>query len=112
MVTALVFWIIFGVVAFALALALQMRFIVAKVLRMAAKAKFPSVADADLVTVVKAMPDHTGALLPALSEVSQHIQTAHDGAVGHLVLARRGCMILPVVLLAVVLAGRFVLGVI
>jgi len=109
---ALIFWIVFGVVGFALALGLQMRVLVAKVLRMAAKAKFPEASDADLVLVVKATPDHTEALPPGLTEISVFLKHTYDGAVRHLTLARRSSTYLPVLLLIVVFIGRFVLGVI
>ncbi len=106
------FWILFGVIGFAFALAVQMRVVIAKVLRMSAKAKFPETHDRDLVAIVRSTPDRAADLVSGLQPIKAYIQQNHGGAVRHLSIARRYSMILPVILLGVVAIGRFGLGVI
>lgn len=110
------FWILFGVLGFGFALAVQMRVMVALVLRRALKAWRTDLEDrakANSAVVwaagSKPLPDATK---PWLSEAVAHLQATYPMPLNHLRKARRYSTILPVLLIVLVAVGRFGLGVI
>ena len=105
----LIFWIIFGLAGFALALAVQMRVVVAKVLRMSVAAQFPELADADARLAVRASPPGpvSGEANVHVMEVRDWVRAQHPGAVSHLARARFWSRVLPVVVVVILAIGRF-----
>lgn len=98
-----VFWIIGGVLAFGFALAVQMRLMIALVLRRALTALFGESAD------------HASAVREATvgsstSKESQHLVETYPRPLAHMRLARRWSLILPVLLLGLIAARRFTNG--
>ncbi len=108
----IVFWIVLGVVGFGLALALQMRFMVAKVLAISVAAQYPELHHNDVRAVVLASPlaDAPVEFSAELSAVRNQLREQHPGAVGHLARARRWSVILPFVVLVIAAFGRFKLA--
>lgn len=111
-----VFWILLGVLGFAFALAVQMRVMVALVLRRALKAWRPAFEDrasANKVVILAAAtapePEDTQS---ELTEAAQHLRTTYPMPLGHLRTARRYSVILPILLLLLLGLGRAALGVI
>ena len=106
------FWIVFGVAGFGLALALQMRVLVAKVLRFSVAAKYPKLHHNDVRAVVRASPQSEApAVFSAeFNDMRDWVRDQHPAAVGHLARARRWSVILPLVILVVAAVGRFKLG--
>ncbi len=104
----IVFWVLAALLAFAILLAAQMRMLLSIVLRRALAAKFGGKhTDAAYRTAIydagRAAPDSQHAL---------YLSTEYPKPVAHLILARRVALIAPGLLLLLVLAGRFALGVI
>lgn len=97
------FWIIGGLLAFGFALAVQMRVMIALVLRRALRAMFGDGAD------------HTNAVREATvgvgnSEESQHLLDTYPRPLAHMRLARRWSIIFPVLLLGLIAARRLTNG--
>jgi len=106
-VTAL-FWILLGLAVFAFLLAVQMRMIISVALRRALAAQFgglPTDTPYRLAVVEATTP------APA-SEAARHLADTYPNPLSHLRLARRACLIAPLLILLVLAAGRLVLGVI
>ena len=108
-----VFWIVLGVSGFGLALALQMRAMVAKVLAISVAAQYPQVHHNDVRAVVRASPlaEAPAEFSAELSGMRDWVREQHSGAVGHLARARRWSVLLPVIVLVLAAIGRFKLGV-
>ena len=110
------FWILFGILGFAFALAVQMRVVTALVLRRALGAWRDGFTDRE--TANQAVILAAGAtpladdLEPEMTEAVEHLQTTYASALGHLRTARRYSIVAPVLLLGLVAIGRIVLGVI
>ena len=101
-----VFWALAVILAFAITLAAQMRMMISIVLRRALAAKFgggPN--DAEYRAAIFAYGRG-----PADSEAGRYLEAEYPRPLAHLALARRVSLIAPLLLLAVVLAGRFTLG--
>ncbi|MEM7330052.1 MAG: hypothetical protein AAF437_15020 [Pseudomonadota bacterium] len=111
-----VFWILFGGVGFAFALAVQMRVMVALVLRRALKAWQPELEDrlkANSVVIAAANRGPLAADSEAwLSDAVTYLRDHYPLPLGHLRMARRYSVILPVILILLIALGRFGLGVI
>ncbi len=107
------FWIVLGVAGFAFALAVQMRVMVALVLRRALLAKFPELdrERANQAVMRAAGHDYDGAE-DWLSQAAGHLTQDYPRPLSHLRKARKYSVILPLVLITIAAAGRFVLGVI
>jgi hypothetical protein len=107
-VTLILFWIVSVLIAFAIALAMQMRVMISYSLRRALAAKFggspvdPAFRAAILMAGRGAPQDEAG----------RHLQVEYPVPLAWLGTARRVSLIAPLLLLLVVLAGRFGLGVI
>lgn len=104
----IVFWTLAVVLAFAILLAAQMRVLVSIVLRRALAARFGGQPNDSAYRV--AIYD-AGRVAPQ-GEYALYLSTEYPRPVAHLALARRVALIAPALLLLVVLAGRFVFGVI
>lgn len=111
-----IFWILFGLIGFGFALALQMRVVVALALRRALKAWRGDLQDrlkANQVVVwaagSKPLPDATE---PWLSEAVAYLRATFPMPLNHLKIARRFSVILPALLIVLIAMGRFGLGVI
>lgn len=100
------FWALVILTAFAIALAAQMRMMISVVLRRALAAKFGG-EPSDAVYRAAIFAIGRG---PADSEAGQYLQAEYPRPLTHLALARRISLFAPLVLLVVVLAGRFALG--
>lgn len=97
------FWILVAALAFAIALAAQMRVLLSIVLRRALAAQFGGKhTDAAYRTAIyrvgRGAPD---------SDETRYLTTEYPRPVAHLTLARRVSLIAPALLLAVFLAGRY-----
>jgi hypothetical protein len=104
----IVFWILLGMAIFAFALAAQMRMIISVALRRALAAKFgglPTDAAYRLAVVEAASPAQA-------SEAAIHLAKTYPNPLSHLRLARRASLIAPVLILLILIIGRFALGVI
>lgn len=116
MAKTVIFWILCGGLAFAFALAVQMRVLIALVLRRALKA-WRSVFE-DREKANRAVVLAAGAL-PAESETDadlkaavEHLRATYPKPLAHLRTARRYSLVTPIFLLALLALGRTVLGVI
>ena len=116
MAKIVVFWILLGSVGFAFALAVQMRMMIALVLRRALKAWRPEFEDRvkanDAVVAAAgeaAIPENTPS---GQAEAIEHLRTTYPNPLSHLRTARRYSIVTPVLLFALLVMGRFVLGVI
>ena len=110
------FWILFGVLGFAFALAVQMRIVTALVLRRALGAWREAFVDREkanhaVVLAASAAP-LSGDLERETQDAVAHLKDTYASALGHLRTARRYSIIAPVLLLGLVAIGRTVLGVI
>lgn len=110
------FWILFGGLGFAFALAVQMRVVTALVLRRALGAWREAFVDrqrANRAVVLAAssapLPD---GLESETNEAVTHLRGTYASALGHLRMARRYSIVLPILLLGLVAVGRTVLEVI
>lgn len=103
------FWIVFGVLGFAFALGVQMRVMIALVLRRALMAREAGLdegkANAAIIEAAAADGD-------ALGQRAAHLVEVYPQPLRHLRLARRVSIITPVMLLMLLLVGRFGIGVI
>lgn len=110
------FWILFGVLGFAFALAVQMRIVTALVLRRALGAWRESFIDRTkanrAVVLAAGAAPLSSELESETSEAVTHLRETYASALGHLRTARRYSLIAPVLLLGLVAIGRVVLGVI
>ncbi|MEM9938401.1 MAG: hypothetical protein AAF768_06105 [Pseudomonadota bacterium] len=110
------FWIVFVVIAFAFALAVQMRMMIAIVLRRALKAWKPELEDQVLANgaVIAAASSNQVRVEdePLQQTATAHLIETYPQPLRHLRLARRVSVITPVMILALLLVGRFSLGVI
>lgn len=100
------FWILLGLAVFAFLLAIQMRIVISVVLRRALAAHFgglPTDNPYRLAVVEATTPS------PA-SEAARHLADTYPNPLSHLRLARRACLIAPLLILPVLAAGRLVLG--
>lgn len=105
MVTIL-FWTLFVILAFTIALALQMRVLVSLVLRRALAAKFGGDPGMPAYRAAIGMP-RTGI---ADSPERRHLMEVYPRALAHLSLARRASVAAPLLLLALVVARRLAQG--
>ena len=110
------FWIVLGGLGFAFVLALQMRVMVALVLRRALKAWRPALEDrvkANQAVMVAAaavaIPSDTDT---DVADAAAHLRSVYPMPLGHLRTARRYSVILPFLLLGLLGLGRLALGVI
>lgn len=102
------FWTLAVTLAFAIALAAQMRMIISVALRRALAANFGGYPND---AAYRAAVYNAGRRSPETPE-AVHLSSEYPNPLAHLALARRTSLIAPGLLLLVVLAGRFVLGVI
>ena len=116
MAKIVIFWILLGSVGFAFALAVQMRMMIALVLRRALKAWRPEFEDrvkANEAVVAAAgeapIPESTPS---GQAEAIEHLRTTYPNPLSHLRTARRYSVVTPVLLFVLLVMGRFVLGVI
>ena len=102
-----VFWVLVAALGFAVLLAAQMRMLLSIVLRRALVEKFGGEhKDARYRTALFEIGRGT-----PTSEDTLYLTTEYPRPLAHLALARRVSLIAPGLLLIVVLAGRFALGV-
>ena len=110
------FWILIGGLGFGFALAVQMRMMIALVLRRALKAwndVFEDRIKANQAVMLAARPTPDLASDDAdLLAAATHLRETYPNPLAHLQTARRYSLILPVLLLAVLALGRAALGVI
>lgn len=110
------FWILLGGLAFGFALAVQMRMMIALVLRRALKAwnaAFEDRAKANAAVILAAAPgDFADELDADAKAAAAHLRSTYPNPLAHLRTARRYSLILPVLLLVLLAIGRVVLGVI
>lgn len=116
MAKIVIFWILLGSLGFAFALAVQMRMMIALVLRRALKAWRPEFEDrvkANAAVVAAAseapIPESTPS---GQVEAIEHLRSTYPNPLSHLRRARRYSVLTPVLLLALLAVGRTVLGVI
>ncbi|MEL7452924.1 MAG: hypothetical protein AAGJ50_06080 [Pseudomonadota bacterium] len=101
-------WILFGLVAFALALAVQMRIMIGVVVARALRAKMPDLSvAASRRAVVKAADGKPGEAASELEPAIAHIHQAYPEQVRQLRLARGSCRVAPALLILCVAAIRF-----
>lgn len=114
MTQTIAFWLVLGLVGFAWALAVQMRMVVAKVLRLSVRAQYDDLHEADMKAIVRAsVSEAQGQGLPEpLRAVHGWLRGEHPAAIRHLALARRTSQVLPPVLVVILVIGRVGLGVI
>ena len=116
MAKIVVFWIVLGGLAFAFALAVQMRMMIALVLRRALKAwndAFEDRGKANQVVVVAAAPDEQSSEIDAeTKDAVVHLRTTYPNPLSHLRTARRYSLVTPILLVLVLAVGRVILGVI
>lgn len=97
------FWIIGGVLAFGFALAVQMRVMIALVLRKALTALFgDSTGHSDAV--------REATVGGGTTKESKHLLDTYPRPLAHMRLARRWSMIFPILLLGLIAARRFTNG--
>ncbi len=102
------FWSLMILAGFALALAVQIRLLISYALRQALAAKFGGErSDAAYRLAVAG-----AGRLPPDSEAARHLAVTYPVQLRQLALARRVTLIAPALLLALLLAGRFLLGVV
>ncbi len=112
----ILFWILVGGLGFAFALAVQMRIIVALVLRRALRDWREDLGDrvlANQAVVLAASKDTpTTAGDAAIASAAEHLRATYPNPLGHLRTARRYSTLLPVLLIGVLVLGRLTWGVI
>ncbi|MBU1288357.1 MAG: hypothetical protein KJ871_11585 [Alphaproteobacteria bacterium] len=104
----IVFWIVLGLAVFAFALAAQMRLIISIMLRRALAHRFGGYTNDTayrLAVVEAASPAQA-------SEAAIHLAKTYPNPLSHLRLARRVSLAAPVLILMLLILGRFALGVI
>lgn len=110
-----IFWILLGVLGFAFALAVQMRMMIAVVLRRALAAgrqEFVDRAKANQVVVLAAEDASESSGDIAMDDAVEHLRKTYPNPLNHLRTARRYSLITPVLLFGLLVLGRTVLGVI
>jgi triphosphoribosyl-dephospho-CoA synthetase len=111
-----VFWIMLGGLAFAFALAVQMRMMIALVLRRALKAWNPACEDRakanEAVMLAAASGVFEGDFDVETKAAAEHLRSTYPNPLSHLRTARRYSLVTPVLLIVVMAVGRAVLGVI
>ncbi|MEL6858981.1 MAG: hypothetical protein AAFO74_11375 [Pseudomonadota bacterium] len=119
MAKIVLFWILLGSTGFAFALAVQMRMMIALVLRRALKAWRPVFEDRGLANqaVILAASDEASDEQGAdangdVHAAAKHLRTTYPNPLNHLRTARRYSVVTPVLVLALFAFGRFGLGVI
>jgi len=111
------FWILLGGLGFAFALAVQMRMMIALVLRRALKAWNEDLTDrakANSAVILAAAPGPFTAESddePGIRAAAEHLRSTYPNPLSHLRTARRYSLVTPVLLLVLLVAGRAVLGV-
>lgn len=100
-------WTLLTLCAFAFALAVQMRMMIAISLRRALAAKFGG--EARDPAYLKAI--RTAGRQLADTDHARHLEAIYPRPLSHLTLARRASAVLPFVLSGLVIIGRFGLGV-
>lgn len=109
------YWILCGGVGFAFVLAVQMRVMVALVLRRALRDWRPDFEDRNLANGAVMLAASRGDLVDidpsSLRIAAEHLRSTYPLPLGHLRKARRYSVILPVILLALIAMGRLALGV-
>ncbi|MEO0982354.1 MAG: hypothetical protein AAFX03_06850 [Pseudomonadota bacterium] len=109
MTNSLVFWIVAGLAAFALALAIQMRIMTALVLRRALIAWDGALDRAKANTAVvwaAGAADLPAEAKPWLVRAVDHLRTAYPKPLAHIRMARRASLVLPAVLIGLAAAWR------
>ena len=110
------FWIMLGVLGFAFALAVQMRVMIALVLRRALQAWRPALQDRELANAAVMLAASAEPVADAeqqdLADAVDHLRSVYPNPLAHLHTARRYSLIMPVLLVALLALGRTVLGVI
>lgn len=109
----IIYWTLVVLAAFAFALAVQMRVMIGVVLRKALVARNPSL-DAGKANAAIGWAAN-GTELPAesdtwLREEVAHLNAEYPRPISHLRIARRWCVIGPVLVLLLLALGRFRLG--
>ena len=100
------FWVLAALLAFAILLAVQMRYLLSVVLRRALAAKFGGKhTDAEYLTAI-----YEAGRKALDTDHARHLSTEYPVPLSHLALARRVALVAPGLLLLLVLAGRFGLG--
>lgn len=116
MTKTVLFWVLLGGVGFAFALAVQMRMMIALVLRRALKAwngEFEDRATANSVVMIAAAPGELdGDVQPNQRDAAEHLRATYPNPLSHLRTARRYSLVTPILLFMLLVAGRTVLGVI
>ncbi|MEO1659590.1 MAG: hypothetical protein AAFR51_01275 [Pseudomonadota bacterium] len=123
MAKIVLFWILLGGTGFAFALAVQMRMMIALVLRRALKAWRPVFEDRGLANQAVILAARDEASNEASDEqdadvngdvhaAAQHLRATYPNPLNHLRTARRYSVVTPVLVLALFAFGRFGLGVI
>ncbi len=107
----ILFWTAVGVLVFGFALAVQMRVMVARVLKIALEAHDENLDEAEARQVVSKAADisRPQAELPA-ANVS-HLQEAHPAAINHLRLARKATRVLPPFVFLLLVLGKKMWGI-
>lgn len=102
MVWAVLFWTLFGVVAFAFALAWQMRVLIGVIVARALRARNTTLSIPDSrLAMVKAGNGETG------SPEVDHIHATYADQVRQLRRARRVSVVAPVLIVTLLLVGRY-----
>ena len=116
MAKVVVYWIVLGGLAFAFALAVQMRMMIALVLRRALRAwnaAFEDREKANQAVILAAAPGELDeAFETEIRDAAAHLRTTYPHPLSHLRTARRYSLVTPVLLFLVLAAGRVILGVI
>lgn len=112
---SVLFWILFGALGFAFALAVQMRVLIALVLRRALKAwnaDLDNREKANLVVVqAAARTSDTVEQEPWLQKSVAHLRETYPAPLKQIQIARRFSVLIPVLMIAYLAIGRFSLGV-
>ncbi len=111
MVQTILFWTLVGSLAFGFALGVQMRVMVALVLRKALEAANESLSEAEARQIVVRAANR---LRPGEADPGPdvtYLRQTHPGAVGHLRLARKATRILPAFVFLLLVIGRKFMGV-
>lgn len=101
----IVYWTLVVLAAFAFALAVQMRVMIGIVLRRALQARFPDGEDAGYRSAVAAAANRAPG-----DPLANHLTESYPRPLDHLRMARRWSRIAPVLLLGLLLIGRYKLG--
>ena len=116
MAKIVMFWILVGGLGFAFALAVQMRMMIALVLRRALKAwrgVFEDRVKANRAVILAAGATQSASDTdPDIKDAVEHLRSTYPNPLVHLRTARRYSLLTPVLLVVVLGIGRTVLGVI